>query len=709
MSARSVAHVATMETACQLLIHELQELWREIGESDDERDAMLLQIEQECLAVYGRNVDDANAYKFQLQKQIDACKVEIEDISSSMGEQHMHCDVEVGGNLKEKLESIKTRLEDIRVRKLERKNQFVEVENQLQKISVQTGRSTENLWEDLAEERDLSLKKLEELHDQLADFQNEKSSRLEQVLDHLNTLNPFCVVLGMDFKDTICKIHPSLDENEEMKDVSNKTIDSLAAKIQSLRKVKAHRIQRLQDLAIDLVELWNLLNTPTEEQKMFQNVTSKIIASEPEITEPDILSTNFLSHVEQEVARLEQLKSAKIKEVLLKKKKELEETCRRTHMVTEALTRAEYSSEAIESGAKDPEYLLEQIELQIAKVKGEAFSRKEVLEKVNKWLAAREEECWLEEYNRDDNRYYAGKGAHLTLKRAEKARALVNKIPVMVEALTSKVTAWEKEKGSQFLYDGVPLLSTLEAYSSLRQEKELERQRERDQKKLQGQIMAEQEALYGSKPSPSKSGRKVSRPSIGAVMNNRKLSIGGAMLQNLKPEKAPLHALSIRKENGLNQKSKLSYNQSGGRKSSNIFGHVTKKHSSSGAKDGGKINSPQIRKPLSPIPLSLASNNTNIANSSKDHIKSQKETLPLCKIPNLEPLLSSFNSKEEENNKSPKKIQAPTTSTVASVSIQTTTPSYVSYTTKYPPKKYLEGVEYSFEEVRAIFLRKIID
>lgn len=54
--------------------------------------------------------------------------------------------------------------------------------------------------------------------------------------------------------------------------------------------------------------------------------------------------------VEQEVARLEQLKSAKIKEVLLKKKKELEETCRRTHMDTEALTRAEYSSEAIESG-----------------------------------------------------------------------------------------------------------------------------------------------------------------------------------------------------------------------------------------------------------------------------------------------------------------------------------------------------------------------
>jgi len=29
----------------------------------------------------------------------------------------------------------------------------------------------------------------------------------------------------------------------------------------------------------------------------------------------------------------------------------------------------------------------------------------------------------------DDNRYNAGRGAHLTLKRAEKARGLVNKIP----------------------------------------------------------------------------------------------------------------------------------------------------------------------------------------------------------------------------------------------------------------------------------------
>lgn len=48
----------------------------------------------------------------------------------------------------------------------------------------------------------------------------------------------------------------------------------------------------------------------------------------------------------------------------------------------------------------EPTSLLEQIELQIAKVKEEAFSRKEILDKVMKWLAACDEECWLDEYSR---------------------------------------------------------------------------------------------------------------------------------------------------------------------------------------------------------------------------------------------------------------------------------------------------------------------
>jgi protein regulator of cytokinesis 1 len=54
---------------------------------------------------------------------------------------------------------------------------------------------------------------------------------------------------------------------------------------------------QLRVLATTLVELWNLMDTPMEEQRMFDNVTSKIAASETEISEPNKLSMDFINHV----------------------------------------------------------------------------------------------------------------------------------------------------------------------------------------------------------------------------------------------------------------------------------------------------------------------------------------------------------------------------------------------------------------------------
>lgn len=64
-----------------------------------------------------------------------------------------------------------------------------------------------------------------------------------------------------------------------------------------------------------------------------------------------------------------------------------------------------------------------------------------------------------------------------------------------------------------------------------------------DERKLQGQLLTEQEALYGSKPSPVKnqSAKKGSRLSYGAP-SNRRLSLGGPMLQTHKPDQPPAKA-----------------------------------------------------------------------------------------------------------------------------------------------------------------------
>jgi len=56
-------------------------------------------------------------------------------------------------------------------------------------------------------------------------------------------------------------------------------------------------VYQVQNLASTLLEMWNLMDTPMEEQQLFHNVTSNIAASEPEITEANMLSVNFLNNV----------------------------------------------------------------------------------------------------------------------------------------------------------------------------------------------------------------------------------------------------------------------------------------------------------------------------------------------------------------------------------------------------------------------------
>lgn len=54
---------------------------------------------------------------------------------------------------------------------------------------------------------------------------------------------------------------------------------------------------QLQELAMTMVELWTLMDTPVEEQQMFQNVTRTIAAAEDEIAEPNSLSLDTINYV----------------------------------------------------------------------------------------------------------------------------------------------------------------------------------------------------------------------------------------------------------------------------------------------------------------------------------------------------------------------------------------------------------------------------
>lgn len=187
------------------------------------------------------------------------------------------------------------------------------------------------------------------------------------------------------------------------------------------------------------------------------------------------------------------------------------------------------------TGEIDHADLLMSMDEQIAKAKEEASSRKVIMEKVEKWVIARDEERWLEEYNMDENRYSVTRGAHKNLKRAEKARVIVNKIPALVDLLIAKTKSWEEERRKVFLYDEVPLLAMLEEYNLLRQEKEEEKQRQREKKKVQAQVVVEQENLFTTRPTTSfrrLSNRSINGGFINATPVNRRPSLGIQQLES---------------------------------------------------------------------------------------------------------------------------------------------------------------------------------
>ncbi|XVE91852.1 hypothetical protein REPUB_Repub01dG0047100 [Reevesia pubescens] len=501
-------------TSCNVLLRELQQIWNDIGESEADKDRMLLELERECLEVYRRKVEEAANAKARLHQSVAAKEAEVATLIAALGELNIHSPIQTEkkvASLKEKLASVTPLLLDLRMKKEERIKQFADIKIQVEKISGEI--SGYNYPNDTMiscltlEDQDLSLRRLTEFQTHLQTLQKEKSDRLRKVLEYVNEVHLLCGVLGLDFAQTVSDVHPSLQRanQEQSTNISNGTFEGLEQAINKLKTERKIRIQKLRDIVAALSELWNLMDSPKAEKNVFSRATFVLRLSEAEVTEPGVLSTEMIEQASAEVERLTKLKASRMKELVLKRRSELEDICRMTHIEPDASTAVEKSNAMIDSGLVDPSELLASIEAQITKVKDEALSRKEIMDKIDRWLSACEEENWLEDYNQDENRYNAGRGAHINLKRAEKARITVTKIPAIVDNLINRTLAWEEEKKMLFLYDGVRLVSILEDYKLTRKQREEEKKRCRNQKKIQDLLLTEKEAIYGSKPSPRKS------------------------------------------------------------------------------------------------------------------------------------------------------------------------------------------------------------
>ncbi|KAF9688959.1 hypothetical protein SADUNF_Sadunf01G0042200 [Salix dunnii] len=516
-----------------------QMIWDEVGEDQFEREKVLVDLEQQCLEVYRRKVDNANISRARLHQELAESEAEFTHLLLSLGERSLPGRPErKSGTLKEQLDAITPALREMRLRKEERVNQFRSVQGQIQKISAEiVGQSVydDSITNVKVNENDLSLKKLEEYQIELQRLHNEKNDRLQLVDTYIDTIHDLSSTLGMESSMIITKVHPTLNELCGIsKNISDGILDKLNSTVESLKEEKQMRLEKLHQLGKALKNLWNLMDTPYKDCHSFSNVTDLLSLSSAEVSDPGSLALNIIQQAEAEVKRLDQLKASKMKELFFKKQSELDQICKKSHMEIPSQPEMENIVNLINLGEIDHADLLMSLDEQISRAKEEASSRKVIMEKVEKWMLARDEERWLEEYSMDNNRYSVRRGAHKNLQRAERARVIVNKIPVLVASLVTKTASWEEERNKVFLYDGVPLLAMLEEYNLSRQEREEEKQRQRmaftaQEKKAPSHVVVEQENLIGSRPSTSS--RRLSNKSLnGGFSNaaplNRRLSLG---------------------------------------------------------------------------------------------------------------------------------------------------------------------------------------
>lgn len=423
-----------LETSCGYLLQELQMIWDEVGEDQFDREKVLLDLEQECLEVYRKKVDGANVSRARLHQELAEAEAEFTHLLLCLGERSLPGRPEkMAGTLKEQLDSITPALREMRLRKEERMKQFRAVQGQILKISAEIGGQSESDDSSpvvIVNENDLSLKKLEEYQNELQRLHSEKNERLQRVGKYIDTVHKLSATLGMDASTIIAKIHPSLDNPfGRSKNISDSILEKLKHTVESLKEEKQKRLEKLHNLGKALTNLWDLMDSPYGDRRLFSHVIRLLSLSSPEISDPGSLALYIIEQAEAEVKRLDQLKASKMKELFIKKQKDLEDICNKSHMEIPSRSEMEKIINLINSGEIDHANLLASMDEQISKAKEEASSRKTIMEKVEKWMLACDEERWLEEYSMDQSRYSVSRGAHKNLRRAERARITVNKIP----------------------------------------------------------------------------------------------------------------------------------------------------------------------------------------------------------------------------------------------------------------------------------------
>ncbi|XP_010508724.1 PREDICTED: 65-kDa microtubule-associated protein 5-like [Camelina sativa] len=291
----------TTATARSSLLKELQNLWIDIGESYNERVKMTLELEQECLDIYTKKVEETRKYRAELQRSLAEAEAEVTSLTSALGVQVSFS--WKAGTLKHRISTIKPVLEDLRMKKDLIWKEFSGILTQIAEISSHIAGNDYP-----GNSGELTQINLDGLRAHLQYLHNEKAARLQKVNSHLSDIHELSEIMSFDFPEALIKVHKSL--TGVSKSISDVTLARLTKLVESQKKEKCRRLHQLRNLVRNMHELWELMKTPVDERRRFDRLSSLLSHAADDALEKGCLGLDIVREAKDEVERLNALKKS---------------------------------------------------------------------------------------------------------------------------------------------------------------------------------------------------------------------------------------------------------------------------------------------------------------------------------------------------------------------------------------------------------------
>jgi len=481
----SALELQKLESLSKSTTRNLNELWAEMGLSDEERARQLTLLVKQVEEVFVGKVRDETALRDEYVNAVAELEQEIDEISRQLGMERDYFPHGEKGNLMLKLSWLREHLADFEKLKEERLEKLEELRLKLQETWVQMGETELDKFLNL--DKFLTPEGMEEYEAKVVEATHARTRRIAAIQEMIRDINNLFEELEYEIDDEIDK---AIAQGGEGLGIDMDAVGVLSQRARELTDEKISRTERLKQLGSAIQPLWEKLEVDEGTRQRF-------------FSENRGLGLNVIRQCEIELERLVQLKQEKMgvliqtaQEKIQALWEEMQYNDEQREAFTEAYMMASVCEETLEAHESELEVLTVQVELYRPILKS--------IERYNQLCAEREE---YEAKIQDSSRLLKRTRGN-ALREEEKQRQRVTQgLPKLVEKIKTSTQEYEKEHGP-FILNGRRYLETIEeneeAHAKKLEEEKLRKRRAKDGAKGQTPLVKKGSGTMRKTPLGSK-------------------------------------------------------------------------------------------------------------------------------------------------------------------------------------------------------------